>query len=543
MRSRIPIVRVTPTVLSLGVAIWMSVVLNIPFWRAAWAATKALSSTAFLLTLPAAVTLWIALVLELLAWGRARKAVFAALLLLAATASYFMLTYGVLLDRSMMANVFQTHAAEALELITWRFVLWTLSLGLLPAAIVFLVPVARSSCARELWRKTRIVATLSAALVSIVFAFFPSYASLARNHRDLRLQLVPTNFLAAAYSYGNRRLATPAVVQPVGLDATARTRPAGGRPRVMLLVVGETARAANFSLLGYGRRTNPRLAAENDLVPFSSATSCGTATAVSLPCMFLDAGRERFDLEMASTRESLLDVLQRAGVKVLWRDNNSGCKGICDRVPNEVFARDPFSNLCSVQECWDEVLLSGLDQHLERVTSDTVIVLHMKGSHGPAYYRRYPPAFEQFKPVCRDAQLDRCSRESIVNAYDNSVLYTDHVVGQAIEILRSRAKTIDAGMLFVSDHGESLGEKGIYLHGLPYALAPDEQKRIPFLLWLPAERMRDWRLDATCTRRRASEPVSHDDLYPMVLGLMGVSTSLYDRSRDVFSPCRDRSPG
>lgn len=537
-RSRADTRRWSPTVLILAVAVWMSVVLNIPFWRAAWAGAAASSSMAFLFTLPVAVTMWIALALELLAWGRARKPVLAALLLLSGPASYFMLTYGVVLDRSMVANIFQTHAAETLELITWRLVLWTLLLGLLPAALLFLAPVRQLGWGRELWRKARVLAIVSAALASIVFAFFSSYASLARNHRDLRLQLVPTNVLAATYSYGKRRLATPAVLQAVGQDATARKRPAGSRPRVLVLVVGETARAANFSVLGYGRQTNPRLAAESDLVTFNSATSCGTATAVSLPCMFLDVGRERFDMEMAGTRESLLDVVQRGGVKVLWRDNNSGCKGVCDRVPSEDVARAPVPVLCAAGECWDEVLLSGLDQQLERVTSDTLIVLHMKGSHGPAYYRRYPPAFEHFKPVCRDAQLDRCSRASIVNAYDNSVLYTDHVLGRTIDLLRSRAQSIDPALLFVSDHGESLGEKGLYLHGLPYALAPDEQKRIPFLLWLPAERTPAWGLDASCARSKSAQPVSHDNLYTTVLGLLGVTTSLYDRARDVFSTCR-----
>lgn len=526
------------TALTLAVAVWMSLVLNIPFWRSARTAVGASSNVLFLLSLPIVVTLWIAVVLELLAWGRIRKPVLAALLVLGSSASYFMLTYGVLLDRTMVANVFQTHAAEALDLITWPFALWSVLLGLIPAVLLFRIRVTPLGWRRELWRKARVLTILSVLLAGLVLAFFSSYASLARNHRDLRLQLVPTNVLSAAYSYGKRRLAAPSMLQPVGRDATARQPMAGGRPRVLVLVVGETARAASFSLLGYGRDTNPRLKAEADLVAFGNATSCGTATAVSLPCMFLDVGRERFDMEMAGTRESLLDVVQRAGVKVLWRDNNSGCKGVCDRVPQESVTRKPVAGLCSAGECWDEALLSGLGEQLERVTSDTLIVLHMTGSHGPAYYRRYPPAFERFKPACQDRQLDRCTRESIVNAYDNSILYTDHVLAKIIELLRSRAKGIDVSMAYVSDHGESLGEKGLYLHGLPYALAPDEQKRIPFLLWLPSGRSRDWSLDAACVRSRSAQPVSHDALYPMVLGLLDVRTRIYDRERDVLAPCR-----
>lgn len=536
----------SPTLLSLLVAAWMSLALNVPFWRSAWLAAGGWASgnIGFLVSLPLAVTLWIALVLELLAWGRARKLLLALLLLLSAPASYFTLTYGVLVDRNMIANVFQTDAAEALELLTWRFALWILLLGAAPAVLVLAAPVRRNGWRRELGRKLGVIAALVAALVLLVLASFTSYASLARNHRDLRLQLVPTNVLASTHSYWKRRWASPTALQSVGLDATGRKRAPGSRPRVLVVVVGETARAANFSIAGYGyaRETNPRLATEPDLLAFSNASSCGTATAVSLPCMFLDVGRQRFDIEMATTRESLLDVLQRAGVQVLWRDNNSGCKGVCDRVPQEDVASTPVPGLCSDGACWDERLLIGLEKRLERADSDTLIVLHMQGSHGPAYYLRYPPAFEEFKPACNNVQLDRCSRESIVNAYDNSVRYTDHVLAKTVELLRSHALTIDASMVYVSDHGESLGEKGLYLHGMPYALAPQEQTRIPFLFWMPADRFRGWGLDSICTRGKLAQPISHDDLYPLVLGLMGVTTSLYERSRDVLAACRTEGP-
>lgn len=495
-----PLVRAngwSATTLTLAVAVWMSLVLNAQFWQSVWLAAggTTFGNIGFLVSLPLAVTLWIALWLELLAWGRARKLFLALLLLLSAPASYFMLTYGVLLDRNMMANIFQTDAAEVLELLTWRLSLWILLLGVAPAALVMTAPVRRIGWRRELGRKMVLIIAFTAALVLLVFASFSSYANLARNHRDLRLQLVPTNILASTSSYWKRRLASPAVLQPVGRDATARKQSPGSRPRVLVLVVGETARAANFSITGYARNTNPRLGAEPDLLAFSNASSCGTATAVSLPCMFLDVGRERFDIDMAGMRESLLDVLQRSGVKVLWRDNNSGCKGVCDRVPQEDVALTPVAGLCSSGECWDERLLVGLDKQLERANSDTVIVLHMKGSHGPAYYKRYPPAFEQFKPACGDVQLDRCNRQSIVNAYDNSVRYTDYVLSQTIELLRSRASIIDASMLYVSDHGESLGEKGLYLHGMPYAIAPEEQTRIPFMFWISAESAAAWNID------------------------------------------------
>lgn len=283
------------TVLGLAVAAWMSLVLNVSFWRSAWVATGGLESghVGFLVSLPFVVTLWIALVLEFVAWGRARKLFLALLLLLSAPASYFVLSYGVLADRNMMANIFQTDPAEVWELLTWPLVLWTLLAGVAPAALVLTVPVRRIGWRREVGRKLLVVAAFIAALALLVLAFFSSYASLARNHRDLRLKLVPTNILASTYSYSKRRWAAPAVLQAVGLDATGRTQTPGSRPRVLVLVVGETARAANFSVTGYARNTNPQLSVEPGLLAFSNAFSCGTATAVSLPCMFLDVGRER----------------------------------------------------------------------------------------------------------------------------------------------------------------------------------------------------------------------------------------------------------
>ena len=253
--------------------------------------------------------------------------------------------------------------------------------------LVLFAPVRRCGWRRELRRKLVVIATLAAALALLVLISFSSYASLARNHRDLRLQLGPTNVLASTDSYWKRRWASPTQLQAVGPDAAARKQVAASRPRVLVLR-SEKRRAANFSIMGYPRKTNPRLAAEPDLLAFSNASSCGTNTAISLPCMFLDLGRRSFDLEMATTRESLLDVLQRAGVKVLWRDNNSGCKGVCDRVPQENFATSPVPGLCSDSACWDERLLVGLEERLERANSDTVIVLHMQGSHGRAYCLR-----------------------------------------------------------------------------------------------------------------------------------------------------------
>jgi lipid A ethanolaminephosphotransferase len=391
---------------------------------------------------------------------------------------------------------------------------------------------------RALLQKATTVGVLVIALGVTIAPLFASYAPFVREHRELALKLVPWNCVAALHSYLKVRLASAQPLERVGLDATQGPIPAGWKPRIIVLVIGETARAANFALNGYPRPTTPRLAAQPGVISFTHVRSCGTATAVSLPCMFLDVGREHFDAALGSRRENLLDVLQRTGVSILWRDNNSGCKGVCDRVPREDLRHAAASTLCAQDGCYDEILLQDLQRTLEVVSTDTVIVLHMQGSHGPSYHLRYPPAFEYFTPACRTNQFDRCEREAIVNAYDNTLRYTDHVLGEAIELLRRNAGRLSGSLIYVSDHGESLGERGLYLHGMPYAVAPEEQTHVPFLMWFSRDAPAAFGVDTACLRERADDALSHDNLYHTVLGLMDIRTAVYRPERDVSYPCR-----
>lgn len=528
------------TVLTMLVALWLMLATNLPFWRTVWQGVGGLDNDnpLFLLSLPLFVWLWLFGLLSLLAWGRATRAVLGALMLLAATASYFIHSYGVLIDGDMLANVLQTDRGEALELVNGRMLLWIGAFGVLPVLLLGRVRLVVGPWRRELALKLGSIAFALAGIGGIVLSLYQPYASLVRNHRELRLLLTPSNLVGAVHSYASRQLQAPATLQVVGADAH-RVLPAGGagKPRLTVLVVGETARAANFSLNGYGRPTNPELAAAR-VVSFTEVRSCGTATATSVPCMFLDVGRDGYRDAYAKSREGLLDVLQRAGVAVLWRDNNSGCKGACDRVPSEDIAALQLPELCRDGACHDEALLVGLQDYLDRLERDAVVVLHMKGSHGPAYFKRYPPAFARFAPACADSQLDRCTPQSIVNAYDNSLLYTDHVLKRTIELLERNAARFDTAMLYLSDHGESLGENGIYLHGLPYAMAPDEQKHIPMILWLSEGLQRREGIRSACLEKRRTAPLSHDNLFHSVLGLMDVRTDAYQPQRDLFRPCR-----
>lgn len=526
--------------LTLLTSLWLVATGNIPFWRAVSQATgdPTADNALFLLSLPLVVLAWVYLLLSVLTWGRATKAVLGAALLVSAAVSYFVRIYGIVVDPTMIDNVVQTHAAEATELLSWRLLGWMLAYGALPALIIARVRVVAGPWTRELGVKVLGMAAAVVCLAITLLLEYQSYASLVRNHRELRVMLVPHNIVTAAYGSLKRHLAAPAVLEVVGADATRAAAAAhGDRPMLTILVIGESARAANFSLYGYPRPTNRELARQG-VLSFSDVSACGTSTAVSLPCMFQDVGRAGYDDSRSRRREGLLDVLQRAGIAVLWRDNNSGCKGVCDRVPYEDLSRMQVPGLCRDGECHDEILLHGLQARIEKLGGDAVIVLHMHGSHGPAYYLRYPPAFEVFTPVCNTNEFDRCPRQSIVNAYDNTLLYTDHVLSRAIDLLRRNAPRFDSALLYVSDHGESLGEHGLYLHGIPYALAPREQIRIPMLLWL-SEGLRKRRgIDTTCLEARRYEPLSHDQLFHSVLGLSKVRTAVYRPERDLFRQCQ-----
>lgn len=533
-------VTLSRNVLTMLVALWLMLTMNLPFWRTVWTGVGGFSndSPLFLLSLPVFVWIWLYVLLSLLAWGRLTKTVLCFMVLVSAGASYFMASYGIVIDYTMLTNAVQTDTAEASELFSGRMLVWLLALGVVPALLISRVPIRNVSWKRELVGKLGTVVVLLAVFVGVVMSLYQPYASLIRNHREVRLMLVPSNVVGAVHGYLKHQLSGPATLTTVGLDAHRVSAVAANhRPKVTVVVVGETARAADFSLNGYARATNPELA-QRDVINFPNASSCGTATAVSVPCMFMDVGKANYKDSMAGHREGLLDVLQRAGVDVLWRDNNSGCKGACDRVPTEDVSLLHIDALCGDGECHDEALLNNLQSYLDGLTRDTVVVLHMKGSHGPAYFRRYPAAFEQFTPVCKEVQLDRCNTQSIVNAYDNTLLYTDHVLAAVIDLLRQNAGRLDTAMLYMSDHGESLGEHRLYLHGLPYAMAPSEQTHIPMVLWFSEGMQRSSGISADCLRQNAAQPVSHDNLFHSVLGLMGVSTSAYQPQLDIFRQCQ-----
>jgi lipid A ethanolaminephosphotransferase len=495
---------------------------------------------AFVLAVGVAITAAQAALLVLLLNRWSARPVLALLVLATAAATYYMQRYGVYLDTSMLRNVLRTDVKEASELLSWGLALHLLLYAGLPLLLLWRVrlkprPLWRGALAKLLWTGLALALAVGALLT-----VFQDFSSLMRNRKELRFLITPGNYLwglGKVLVEDARGAAQPR--QPIGLDAARGPLGANSarKPVLLLLVVGETARAANWGLNGYARPTTPQLAALPDVISFTQASSCGTNTEVSLPCMFSPWGRRQYDEARIRGSQSLLHVLKHAGVDVLWRDNQSGCKGVCEGLPAVTMAETRLPGLCDGERCLDEVLLHDFPGLLP-ARGDRVVVLHQLGNHGPAYFRRYPKEFERFTPACRTPELRQCSRQDIVNAYDNALLYTDHVLARAITLLRAAEASHDTALLYLSDHGESLGEANLYLHGVPYAIAPKVQTEVPMLLWLSPGYAQRFRLDSGCLRQRAAQPVSHDHLFHTMLGLLDVNTSLREPTLDLAGGCR-----
>lgn len=470
------------------------------------------------------------LTLSLLCYRFLTKPVLMLLFIGGAAASYFMNSFNVVIDTTMLTNVMKTDSKEVTDLLSASLVLRLLLLGLVPSYLIYRTNITCESFGREIRNRLALIMASVALAVLSVAPFTAKYSSFFREHKILRYYANPTTFV---YSIGKAVEETFAAVEnrirtPLGQDAHI---PVDDYDReLIILVVGETARADRFSLNGYERDTNPLLSQQN-VISFSQVSSCGTATAYSLPCMFSLSDRDDFSLEEASQSENLLDVLNHASVNVLWRDNNSDSKGVAEAVEFQDFQSAKSNPACDV-ECRDIGMLAGLDEYIAaHPTGDITIVLHQMGNHGPAYYKRYPESFEKFTPACHDSELANCSTEEISNAYDNAILYTDYFLNQVIGFLKGYENRFETAMYYMSDHGESLGENGLYLHGLPYMLAPAEQKHVASLLWFGD----NYHVDHQRIRNQADATLSHDHFFHTVLGLMEIETGVYDSSKDILA--------
>jgi lipid A ethanolaminephosphotransferase len=452
------------------------------------------------------------------------------IVLLSSFASYFMDSYGAMIDVTMLQNLFETDVHEASDLFSFKLLVYFFLLGVIPAVLIYKAKIIYRSFARELINRVIFLICSISVIAASLFTFSASYASFIRENKPVRYYANPLSYIYAAGKYVDEEVSfgEAQAFESLGEDALI---PASDTDReLIVMVVGETARADRFSLNGYERKTNPLLEKEA-VISFSDFYSCGTSTAISVRCMFSFLNQKEFTKVKANAADNVLDVLTRAGVSVLWRDNNSNSKNVADRVTYQNFMAPGTNPDCDL-ECRDTGMLVGLQDYIDSVKKgDILIVLHQMGNHGPAYFKRYPETFEVFTPTCLSNQLETCSAEEINNTYDNVIVYTDYFLAKIIGLLKENSPAFEAAMFYVSDHGESLGESGIYLHGLPYSLAPKEQKHVPALMWF-GEGMD---IDMSPVKAKQDQRLSHDYVSHTLLGLMELESEVYNKSLDILS--------
>lgn len=477
------------------------------------------------------------LTLSLFVLPKVAKPLIAIIFISAASAAYFMNNYGIVIHKTMIQNLVETDTKEASSLFNITLALYILVLGILPSLLLLKVKLNFGSFKHELISKLKLWGLALLAIVLLIAPLSADYASFFRNNKSIRQMANPVNFIYATATYLLASNASITVV-PMGEDAKLNTQAtAHTKPTLFVLVVGETARADHFSINGYDKPTTPLLA-QQDIINYRNVVSCGTETAVSVPCMFSNLTRAKYSDKKAKSQEGLLDVLKHSGYSVLWLDNNSSCKGTCDRVAYQDLRDLKIPELCNERECFDTILLHDIDKKVSAMTGNKVVVLHQKGSHGPDYYNRYPENMEIFKPVCKVNKLQNCSSEEINNAFDNTIHMTDLFLNNTIEWLKTQSSDYNTALIYLSDHGESLGEKNLYLHGMPYLIAPDEQKHVPFFFWFSPNFEQESGIKRECLSAQTNSEYSHDNLFHTTLGLLNVSTSLYKPELDMVSPCR-----
>lgn len=483
----------------------------------------------FLLSLAVFFSVLTALFFLAICHGKATRWILALFLIISSQAAYYMDKFGVIIDVVMIDNIAQTNPQEFAGLLSASLVIRSIVFGLIPAFLVIKYCPKVVNARAEFKSRLRLLGLLVLSVVLLIVPFTAGYYSFWREHKITRFYANPTYSVYSAIKYTVQQMSIAKSVPLKDMAQDAVMLGSHERTELMVLVVGETARFDRFSLNGYHKETNPLLA-KQEVVSLSNVASCGTSTGVSVPCMFSSLGRKGYDKETALNQENALDVLADHGVEILWRDNNSDSKGVAKRMEYEDFKSPTLNPVCA-GECRDIGMLSGLDKYIaDRKGKDILIVLHQMGNHGPEYYRRYPKEFEKFKPMCMTGELQDCSQQEIDNSYDNAILYTDYFLSNVIDLLKKYDDSHATAMLYVSDHGESLGEHGVYLHAAPYMIAPKEQTHVPAIVWM-GEHF-DYKLSQLLPYKDYA--FSHDDLFCSLLVAFELDTKMCEAKKDML---------
>jgi lipid A ethanolaminephosphotransferase len=425
-----------------------------------------------------------------------------------AIALYFINTYGVIIDKTMIGNILNTNFEESSSFLSIKMVIYLVFLGILPSVLLLKTPNPEVK-----FKKFMVTIGLTLLFVlSLAFANSSNWLWIDKNSKALGALVMPWSYVVntSRFYYHKSQKNEKQIPLP-------HSKVVNQEKSIFVLVIGESARSQNFSLYGYPKNTNPLLSKIENVKSYK-AESCATYTTAGVKCI----------LEYKNTGK-LFEILpnylfKNNDIDVIWRTTNWGeptvrIKNFQDRKALKKLVNDDSYN-------YDEILLKGLkEQILTSKKNKILVVLHTSTSHGPTYFKKYPPKFNKFLPVCTSVELANCTQNELINAYDNTILYTDYILATLIGDLKQLPE-YNSTMLFLSDHGESLGEKNLYMHGLPVSIAPKEQLDIPFIVWV----------SKGTEQLKNNGILSQHHVFHSVMDFLGVESSIYDQNMSIYKP-------
>ncbi|WP_311568115.1 phosphoethanolamine transferase [Photobacterium arenosum] len=519
-------------------AAYFSLVLNQPVVNEIFTLSTNVPDVWFPYTAPLLLFFAFIIIFSCLAVPYLIKPIMIILTLTSAGALFSANTYHVLFDTDMMENIFETNTSEVSFYINASSLMFLFLYGVIPSILIACVNFNyRDSWVKEFTSRLILVLVSVTGIALIALTSYKDYASVGRNNHYLNRMIIPAH-VYNTYKYINKTyLTTPLEYIELGQDATLVPAP-NGKPTLLIFVLGETARGMNFHQNGYARETNP-YTKDLGLVSFQDVSSCGTYTALSVPCMFSNMTRQQYNKKRANAQDNVVDVIARSGVETLWIDNDGGDKGVAKHTQLIKIDGSKQNKNCNGSTCYDTEMFAEAQRFIDKDDANKFLVLHSIGSHGPTYWQRYPDQNATFTPACNRSDIENCSDKEITNVYDNTLVYTDFILSKAIEMLKEYSEQYNVAMIYVSDHGESLGENGLYLHGTPYAIAPKEQTTVPWLMWLPKQYAQQKQIDLTCIEQKAQhQAISHDNLFHTLLGLYGINSADKNQSLDLTASCK-----
>ncbi|MEC6822765.1 phosphoethanolamine--lipid A transferase [Photobacterium piscicola] len=519
-------------------SLYFTLCFNFPTLEKIFSLSNTVSNPVFPYTAPIVLTAAFIIIFSCLCWPYIFKAIMIFLVITSSMALFAEVNYHTLFDNAVIESIFQTRSDEALSYVNLHSITYIIVFGLLPSIWIACVKITkRESIFKEIIARIILIGIATTALLIIALTNYKSYAAVGRNNHYLNRMIIPGHVYAGGKYLYKEFIYKPLPYKKQGLDAKLLPTK-NHKPTLFVMVLGETARTYDYAYNGYKRDTNPYTKNEG-IISFKNVESCGTYTALSVPCMFSNLTRAHYNQDRAYSQDNAVDIIHRAGAEVLWIDNDGGSKGVAARVPYVATDTSQHNQYCDGTSCYDGVMLKKAADFINKDDKNKLLVLHLIGSHGPTYFQRYPKQFDQFKPSCNRSDIENCTDQEIKNVYDNTILYTDYVDEQVIKLLKKNEAKYNVAMLYMSDHGESLGENGFYLHGAPFPIAPKEQKHVPWLLWIPTQYAQQKGINLSCLRNKEDiGHLSHDNLFHSLLGLYGVQSKVINPALDISASCR-----